>query len=341
MTPKRWIGVAFAIACGGLFLSTAFAQPSQPNQPSPQPPAPPHERPTFRAEHPMPPPFPANLLQQPPPGTRITGPGTPGGRTLPPGARPGQVPPPPSHQVRPHPRAAEAPEPERVDEENCPGHGQDDMPRPVNWWHGFVMVNNERAAAGGFLNNLLFRYENEENPCDSRNEPPPFAATVVNFAILVIVLYRFGRKPLAEALIKRKQSIMAEIDNATRLKEEAEARLAEYEEKLENIHDKLEEVRAEYAAQGEAERRHILEEAEERRSRMRRDAEFRIDQELKTARTELLREAVEKAVAGAEKTLRERIQSSDHDKIAEDYLKSIGAAVAGAAKTRALAGGAA
>jgi F-type H+-transporting ATPase subunit b len=246
----------------------------------------------------------------------------------------------PQHPVprRPH---VEAPEAEHVDEENCPGHGQDDMPRPVNWWHGFLMVNNEHASAGGFINNLLFRYENEENHCDPRNEPPPFAAAVVNFAILCFILYRFGRKPLAEALVKRKQSIMAEIDNATRLKEEAESRLAEYEEKLENIHDKLEEVRAEYAAQGEAERRHILEDAEERRDRMRRDAEFRIDQELKTARTELLREAVEKAVAGAEKTLREKLQASDHEKIAEDYLKSIGAAVASSGKPRVLVGGAA
>ncbi len=332
MRRGRWLGAALALGGGGLWIATAFAQPHQP-------PVPPRERPQFQPQHPqqqMPPPFPANLLQ--PGGRPVPGvPGMPGGRT-PPGPRPGQ--PQPTH-VRPRQHAVEAPEPERPDEENCPGHGQDDMPRPVNWWHGFVTVNNERATEGGFLNNLLFRYENEENPCDPKNESPPFAATVVNFAILCFILYRFGRKPLAEALVKRKQSIMAEIDNATRLKEEAETRLADYEEKLENIHDKLEEVRAEYAAQGEAERRHILEEAEERRSRMRRDAEFRIDQELKTARTELLREAVEKAVAGAEKTLRERIQASDHEKLAEDYLKSIGAAVAGSAKTRALSGGAA
>jgi F-type H+-transporting ATPase subunit b len=191
-----------------------------------------------------------------------------------------------------------------------------------------LMVNNERAVKPDFINQLLFRYENPKNPCDPLNEPPPFLASLLNFAILVFVLARFGSKPLAEALLKRKEAIMAEIDTATRLKKDAETRLEEYEDKLENIEDKLAEVRAEYAAQAEIEKQHILAEAEERRVRMRRDAEFRIEQERKALREELLREAVANATAAAEALIKKQLSASDQDRMAASYLQSIGTAVA-------------
>jgi F-type H+-transporting ATPase subunit b len=214
-----------------------------------------------------------------------------------------------------HPRPHE-PEEEEHASEHCPGHGPEDPPPPINVWHGMLMVNNERALQPGFINQLLFRYDNPKDRCDPRNEPPPYMASLLNFAVLAFVLARYGRKPLAEALLKRKQSIMAEIDTATRLKEDAEARLEDYEDKLENIEDKLSEVRAEYAAQAEIEKQHILADAEERRVRMRRDAEFRIEQERKTARDELLREAVVNATAAAEALIKKQMSAGDQDKMA-------------------------
>jgi F-type H+-transporting ATPase subunit b len=221
----------------------------------------------------------------------------------------------------------------------CPGHGPTDKPHHINWWQGLLMVNNERAEKGGFLNHLLFRYHNDQDPCDPKNEPPPFLASILNFAALGYLLVRFGRKPLAEALVKRREGIMNEIETATRLREEAEDRLLEYEEKLENMQDKLEELRTEYAAAAEAERKHILQEAEERRARMRRDAEFRIEQELKQARVELLREAVEGAVVAAEELIAKRVGPPDLDRIANEYLRSIGPSLAAQAKSQRLGAG--
>jgi F-type H+-transporting ATPase subunit b len=210
-------------------------------------------------------------------------------------------------------------------EAHCPGHGPDDAPHwdKINWWHGMIAVNNEKAQAGGFLNQLLWRYDNHENPCDEKNEPPPFLAAVLNFGVLAFVLYRFGKKPVGEALLKRKQSIMSEIDNASQLKREAEKRLREYEERFEKIESTLAALKAEYASQAQLEKKHILAEAEERRTRMKRDAEFRIEQELKAARIELLREAVQGSTAAAEEMIRKRAAQADYDRMAEDYLSTV------------------
>lgn len=259
--------------------------------------------------------------QQGMPGGRPMPPGRPGGKGFPPGFNP------------PRPHTATAHEEHESggghhEEAHCPGHGPLDIPHAPNWWRGLLMVNNELAESKNPLMQLLFRYENHDNPCDEKNQPPPFLASVLNFALVAWLLVRFGKKPLAEALLKRKNEIMQDIETASTLKEDAERRLDEYEQKLETMEDTLEELRAEFAKQAEQEKKLVLAEAEERRVRMRRDAEFRIEQELKSARAELLQEAVIGAVAAAEALLIKRVNGGDLDRMAEDYLKSVGTALA-------------
>jgi len=309
----RLFGAALVVASAFVAL-TALAQQPNPNQglPAGHPPLdlPPGQRP--------------QIVQ---PGQPNRFPGQPGGQFAQPGQRPGLPP-----GFRPQPRRAE-PEPEHAGgghgEAHCPGHGPDDAPHvdQINWWHGMIAVNNEKAQAGGFLNQLLWRYENHGNACDPKNEPPPFLASLFNLGVLGFVLYRFGRKPVAAALVKRKQSITSEIETAAELERKAKARLAEYEQKLKGLKDTLSVIRAEYAAQAELEKKHVIAEAEERRARMKRDAEFRIDQELRTARIELMHEAVESATVAAEEIIRKRAAQADMDRMSEEYLASVRAAL--------------
>jgi F-type H+-transporting ATPase subunit b len=318
-------GGAALVAAALLTGSAAVAQQPAP-QPAPRPAQPaPGQMPGLPLGHPAVQP-PGGAPQQPPRGVM------PPGGVLPPGGRPTL----PAFNPHAAPQGSAHKEPKP---EHCPGHGPLDAPHHVNWWHGMLMVNNERAEKGG-INSLLFRYNNEENPCDPKNEPPPFLASLLNFGLLAFVLYRFGRKPISEALAKRKQSIMQEIDNATRLREEAEARLGEYEEKFEKIEETLEELKAELALQAEVEKKHMLTEAEERRARMKRDAEFRIEQELKAAKAELLQVAVESAVHAAEELLRKSAGAQDQDRMMKEYLSAIPVALKDGAAPAASAGAA-
>jgi F-type H+-transporting ATPase subunit b len=214
-------------------------------------------------------------------------------------------------------------------EAHCPGHGPHDVPHfdKINWWHGMIGVNNEKAGQGGF-NSLLWRYENHNNPCDEKNEPPPFLAAILNLGVLGFLIYRFGKKPIGEALLKRKQTIMGDIEVAQNLKQQADKRLREYEARFEQMEETAEALRAEYAAQAQLEKKHVLAEAEERRARMRRDAEFRVEQELRAARAELLREAVQNATLAAEEIIRKGSAQADNDRMAEDYIAAVRSAYA-------------
>jgi F-type H+-transporting ATPase subunit b len=159
---------------------------------------------------------------------------------------------------------------------------------------------------------------------DSHGKPqPPLLATVINFSLLVLILFYAVRKAINPALNDRRAAIEAEIGEAQRLRAEAEALHREYTERLDRMQDELAEMRAEFQRAGESEYQRIIAEANERAERMRREGEFTIAQELKQVRDDLLREAVETAAESAEKAVRGQIGPQDHAKLADQFLASL------------------
>jgi F-type H+-transporting ATPase subunit b len=153
---------------------------------------------------------------------------------------------------------------------------------------------------------------------------PPFIAMVINFGILAAGYYVFGRKPIAAALQNRRDSIAAEIEQAQKMKHEAEARAKTYQAKLDRLEEELRTAREGLVRAGEAERDRIVADAEAKAERMRTDASFLVLQELKQIRQDLWRDALDAAVTAAEQLLAERVTSADHERLAEDYLTDLG-----------------
>src|SRR5258706_587734 len=144
----------------------------------------------------------------------------------------------------------------------------------VNWYYGFL---GEKA---GVEPSLLWR---------PKGTPVPFAALALNTLALYWLLYRFGKKPIMDALRQRKESIMRGMEEAAALKAEAEQSLAKYKKKLDDVDQEVARIRSEMREAGESERQRILSEAKERRARLERDARTLIEQELKAAREQLPR----------------------------------------------------
>jgi len=185
----------------------------------------------------------------------------------------------------------------------------------INLYYGFL---GEKA---GVVPSLAWR---------PKGMPPPLGALLVNTAILFYVLGRFGAPKMAEALKKRRGSIMAGFDEAARMRSDAERRLEEYTQKLDKIDQEIERVKREMRETGEAERARILEEAREKRSRMERDTQLLIEQELKAARDTLLKETVGASVRSAEELLSKQVTGSDQQRLIDEYIKELPRAVGGA-----------
>jgi F-type H+-transporting ATPase subunit b len=194
----------------------------------------------------------------------------------------------------------------------APGESHADVhhgPGKMNWFYG--LIGEKEGLTQG---NLLFR---------PKGTPPPFGAWLINTAILFFFVGKYASRPVSDALKKRKAGIMHGIDEAAQMKDDAAARLAGYEDKLEHVDDEIERVKREMVASGHAERERILKEAREKRERVERDAKILIEQELKEARELLLRETVSTAVRSAAEALGKQVTDADHERLAQEYLAAL------------------
>lgn len=155
-------------------------------------------------------------------------------------------------------------------------------------------------------------------------ETPPYIAMLVNFGILVAGYYLLGRKPIAAGLQSRRDRIAKDIEEAQKMRHEAEERAKLYQGKLEALESEVRIAREALVRAGEAERDRIVLEAEAKGERMKKDAQFLVEQELKQIRIDLQRETVEAAIAAAEELLKKRVTMADQERLAEDYLSDLG-----------------
>jgi F-type H+-transporting ATPase subunit b len=156
----------------------------------------------------------------------------------------------------------------------------------------------------------------------------PYAYLVINALILYAIYYYAGRKPIGAALESRRATVAKELDEAARVKKEAEARLSEYAGRLDKLDAELTRIKTELVEAGKADRSRIITDAEEKASRMRKDAEFILEQELKQVRIDLQRYTVDAAIAAATKVLEQRINAQDHERLGDEYVKQVASAPA-------------
>jgi F-type H+-transporting ATPase subunit b len=89
------------------------------------------------------------------------------------------------------------------------------------------------------------------------------------------------------------------------------------------LDQELAQIRKDMISAGEKERDRIVADAEHKASRMRKEAQFLIEQQMKQLRSDLTRDTVEAAIAAAEQLLVKATTSYDQQRIAQEYLASL------------------
>jgi F-type H+-transporting ATPase subunit b len=120
------------------------------------------------------------------------------------------------------------------------------------------------------------------------------------------------------------------IDEAAEAKRAAEKKLAEYEQRLAQLDSELAKLRADLVAAGEEDKKRIVAEAEEVALRTKKETEALVDQHAKQLLTDVRREMVEAAVAGAESVVRQQLATGDQERLADAYKQRIAASSGGA-----------
>lgn len=153
-----------------------------------------------------------------------------------------------------------------------------------------------------------------------------FIFSIINFTILAFILYFVMKKPMQEFFRKRSTDTRVEMekakkyyDEASRKFEEIEARLAESETEAKKL---LETLRQE----GESEKRHALQQAQDLADKIHLDSERIIAQELKKAQEQLKSETASLAAELAGKTVAASLSSEDQAALGKEFIARVSGA---------------
>lgn len=151
-----------------------------------------------------------------------------------------------------------------------------------------------------------------------------FMGSWINFAIFLGILWKFGLPPIQKYFAERREALLVNLNEAKRLREEAAAKLSEYEARLDALEGERTALLEEYRQQGERERERIIEDAKRQVEKLRSDAERVMEQEVKKASAMLEQRAVERAVALAEQMAAAELAApAKQDALVGRYLDDI------------------
>lgn len=152
---------------------------------------------------------------------------------------------------------------------------------------------------------------------------PPFILMLVNFAILLFILAKFGGPVARKAAQERHDQIKTALDEAAKLRNEAAKKLADYETRIKDVDSEVKQLIEGIRADAEADKKRILEAAAAQAATMKRDAELRIAAEIELARAQLTKEVSAAAAGATEKLLKDKVTGDDQNKLVATFISNV------------------
>jgi len=141
---------------------------------------------------------------------------------------------------------------------------------------------------------------------------------------VVAILVYFLRKPLKKGLAGRSEEIEKALAEAKQVKEEAEAKFAEYDRKLDQATEEIAEISDAIRREGELEKQKIIENAKQMAIKIEQNAEKAAEMEIAKARRELQKEASKLAVEMAKTMLEQNFTKDDDTRLIDEYMQKVG-----------------
>ena len=153
-----------------------------------------------------------------------------------------------------------------------------------------------------------------------------FLAQICNLMIQLVIFKKFLLKPIKQVIADRKAKADSEIADAKKLREEAEAMKAEYEQNLQNARTEANQIVAAAQKTATARSEELLGEARAQAAALKQKAEADIAQERKKAVNEVKDEIGGMAMEIASKVVEREIREADHKDLIDEFIKNVGEA---------------
>ena len=153
-----------------------------------------------------------------------------------------------------------------------------------------------------------------------------FLAQSCNLMIQLVIFKKFLLKPIKQVIADRKAKADSEIADAQKLRTEAEAMKAEYEQNLQNARTEANQIVAAAQKTATARSEEIVGEARAQAAALKQKAEADIAQERKKAVNEVKDEIGGIAMEIASKVVEREISEKDHKDLIDEFIKNVGEA---------------
>jgi F-type H+-transporting ATPase subunit b len=147
---------------------------------------------------------------------------------------------------------------------------------------------------------------------------------MLNFLILLAILYRLLYKPLLGAMHERSAAIKKSLDEAQTVRAEAARLQEENAERLRVAYAEAQSIRAAALKEAADEQRKLVEAARHEAQQLVVTARAQTEADIRRAREELRREVSEIATAVAEKLVSRSLRDEDHRRIVDDAISRVG-----------------
>ena len=154
---------------------------------------------------------------------------------------------------------------------------------------------------------------------------PALGWLFVTFFVFCGIVVYFVRKPLANFLESRSESVRKALAEAQQARSEAESKARDYETRLSRLDDEIAALRKEFVERGEAEEARLAEVGAQTAERIAKDAEDTIPAETERAQVMLGAEAARLAVALAEKKIISAASTADDARLHSAFLADLSA----------------
>jgi F-type H+-transporting ATPase subunit b len=153
-----------------------------------------------------------------------------------------------------------------------------------------------------------------------------FLAQICNLMIQLVIFKKLLLNPVKKVIAERKAKADSQIADAAKLRTEAEAMKAEYEQNLQNARTEANQIVAAAQKTAAARSEELLGEARAQAAALKQKAEADIAQERKKAVNEVKDEIGGMAMEIASKVVEREIKEADHQDLIDEFIKNVGEA---------------
>jgi F-type H+-transporting ATPase subunit b len=146
---------------------------------------------------------------------------------------------------------------------------------------------------------------------------------VVNFLVLLFILWKLLYKPLVAKMEERTQAIKKSLEEAQAARVDAERQRQEHAAQIQAALGEAQAIRSTALKEAAEEQRRLVEAARAEAGRLVQTAKTEMEQDIRRARQQLQQEVGDLAVQIAERLIKKSLRDEDHHRIVQEALSRV------------------